>query len=97
MMNFIGHEIDDFKVNAYQDGKTKEVTKNDVLGSGVFSSSTQLTSHLFAQLNLKLSKISMMTLRKLMLIFTQFPKILNLSTRHGLKHQKRLARLSTTC
>ena len=27
MMNFIGHEIDDFKVNAYQDGKTKEVTK----------------------------------------------------------------------
>ena len=32
MMNFIGHEIDDFKVNAYQDGKTKEVTKNDVLG-----------------------------------------------------------------
>ena len=31
-MNFIGHEIDDFKVNAYQDGKTKEVTKNDVLG-----------------------------------------------------------------
>ena len=32
MMNFIGREIDDFKVNAYQDGKTKEVTKNDVLG-----------------------------------------------------------------
>lgn len=31
-MNFIGHEIDDFKVNAYQDGKTKEVTKKDVLG-----------------------------------------------------------------
>ena len=31
-MNFVGHEIDDFKVNAYQDGETKEVTKQDVLG-----------------------------------------------------------------
>ena len=28
-MNFVGHEIDDFKVNAYQDGETKEVTKQD--------------------------------------------------------------------
>lgn len=31
-MNFVGHEIEDFKVNAYQDGETKEVTKKDVLG-----------------------------------------------------------------
>ncbi|MDM8267140.1 alkyl hydroperoxide reductase subunit C [Limosilactobacillus pontis] len=31
-MNFVGHEIEDFKVNAYQDGKTVEVTKKDVLG-----------------------------------------------------------------
>ena len=31
-MNFVGHEIDDFKVNAYQDGETKEVTKAEVLG-----------------------------------------------------------------
>ena len=31
-MNFVGHEIEDFKVYAYQDGKTVEVTKKDVLG-----------------------------------------------------------------
>lgn len=31
-MNFLNHEIEDFKVNAYQDGKTLEVTKEDVLG-----------------------------------------------------------------
>ena len=31
-MNFLNQEIDDFKVQAYQDGDTKEVTKADVLG-----------------------------------------------------------------
>ena len=31
-MNFVGHEIEDFKVNAYHDGETTEVSKKDVLG-----------------------------------------------------------------
>ena len=31
-MNFIGKEIEDFKVNAYQDGDVKQVTKSDLLG-----------------------------------------------------------------
>ncbi len=31
-MNFIGKEIDDFKVNAFQDGDVKQVTKKDLLG-----------------------------------------------------------------
>lgn len=31
-MNFIGQEIADFKVRAYQDGETMDVTKQDVLG-----------------------------------------------------------------
>ena len=31
-MNFIGQEIEDFKVRAYQDGETMDVTKQDVLG-----------------------------------------------------------------
>ena len=50
-MNFLNQEIDDFKVQAYQDGDTKEVTKADVLGSGVSSSSTRPTSPLFVQRN----------------------------------------------
>lgn len=31
-MNFINNEIADFKVNAYQQGKVKEVTKKSILG-----------------------------------------------------------------
>ncbi len=31
-MNFIGKEIEDFKVNAYQDGDVKQLTKKDLLG-----------------------------------------------------------------
>lgn len=31
-MNYINHEIDDFKVRAYQKGELKDVTKADVLG-----------------------------------------------------------------
>lgn len=31
-MNFVGHEIEDFTVNAYQAGETIEVSKKDVLG-----------------------------------------------------------------
>ncbi|EHN58699.1 alkyl hydroperoxide reductase subunit C [Oenococcus kitaharae] len=31
-MNFINNEIADFKVNAYQQGKVKEVTKKNILG-----------------------------------------------------------------
>lgn len=46
-MNFLNQEIDDFKVQAYQDGDTKEVTKADVLVSGASSSSTRPTSPLF--------------------------------------------------
>lgn len=50
-MNFLNQEIDDFKVQAYQDGDTKEVTKADVWVSGVSSSSTRPTSPLFVQRN----------------------------------------------
>lgn len=31
-MNFIGKEIDDFKVNAFQNGEVKPVAKQDLLG-----------------------------------------------------------------
>ncbi len=31
-MNFIGQEIEDFKVNAYQDGEVKQISKKDLLG-----------------------------------------------------------------
>ncbi|MCD7120609.1 redoxin domain-containing protein [Limosilactobacillus agrestis] len=36
-MNFVGHEIEDFQVNAYQDGQITTVTKQDVVGKwGIF-------------------------------------------------------------
>ena len=31
-MNYIGKEIDDFKVKAFQNGETIDVTKEDMLG-----------------------------------------------------------------
>lgn len=50
-MNYIGQEIQDFSVKAYQQGELKDVTKKTFWVNGACSSFIQPISPLCAQLN----------------------------------------------
>ena len=86
-MNFVGHEIEDFKVNAYHDGETTEVSKKDVLGKW----------SIFFFYPADFSFVCPTELEALQDKYEDFKRIPNLSTRHGLRLLTRLARSNIQC
>lgn len=94
-MNFIGKEIDDFKVNAFQDGDVHPVTKKDLLGhwSIVFFYPADFSFVCPTELGDLADNYDAFK-KKLALRSILFPKIPNLSTKLGMSEAKKLAKFS---
>ncbi len=97
-MNFIGKEIDDFKVNAFQNGEVKPVAKQDLLGhwSIVFFYPADFSFVCPTELG-DLADNYAAFKKKLAQRFILFLKIRNLYTKLGMNKVKRLVKSSTQC
>lgn len=96
-MSMINREVSDFFVHAYQNGKFKTVTRDDILGGwSVFFFIRQIL-HLSARRSCQICRINMRILRLPAVRFIPYQQIRILCIRHGMIHRKRLERSHFRC